>query len=88
MFLHADGKLFNQYADTAPEFSYSLDTENYGDILFKYTNNTGATQTKARFLAFVDLDIDHNTNGYTNEYGAFVSMTTPPGAQVGSIAAN
>jgi len=41
-----------------------------------------------RLIAFADLDIDRATNGFANEYGAFVSLASPPGAPIGAVAAN
>ena len=87
-FVHSGGSLVAQYDDHSPEFVSALNADNYGTLSFSYTNKTAVTQTNVKILAFVDLDVDAATNGYANEYGALVSLGTPPGSIAGAIAAS
>ncbi|MGJ5818432.1 hypothetical protein [Paludibaculum fermentans] len=86
-FLHADGALVREFDSSATEWATTLDANNYGEIRFTYTNKTAKTQTAAKLIAFVDLDVDRDLNGYANEYGVFTSLSLPPGTPASAIAA-
>lgn len=74
--------------ETSASYHASLNTQNYGSYSWTYVNNTGAAQPGVKALAFLDADIDISTNGYANEYGAFVSLALPPSAPGGTFTAS
>lgn len=88
LYLQANGRAPQLLPQTGAGFNASLNPQNLGSIGVTYTNTGATTLANARLIAFVDLDIDRNANGFANEYGSFISLATPPGAPAGAIAAN
>jgi hypothetical protein len=87
-YLLATGRAPVLLPQTGAGFSSQLNAQNLGAVGITYTNSGTTPMTGVRLIAFADLDIDRLTNGFANEYGAFVSLATPPGAPAGAIAAN
>ena len=87
-YLHATGQAPILLDQTGPAFVAALNSANLGTVTITYTNAGTAVLSGVRLIAFVDLDIDRPSNGFANEYGAFVSLAVPPGAPAGAITAN
>jgi hypothetical protein len=87
LYLLETGKAPVLLPQTGAGFSSQLNAQNLGTVGVTYTNSGATAMAGVRLLAFVDLDIDRLTNGFANEYGAFISLATPPGAPAGAIGA-
>ena len=88
LYLLETGKAPVLLPQTGAGFSSQLNAQNLGTVGVTYTNSGATAMAGVRLVAFVDLDIDRVANGFANEYGAFISLATPPGAPAGAIAAN
>ena len=88
LYLLANGRAAELLSQTGPGFSSGLNGSNFGSVTVSYTNTGATAMAGVRLVAFADLDINRATNGFSNEFGSFVSLATPPGAPAGAIAAN
>ena len=84
----ANGRAPVQLFTSNASFTAVLNASNLGTVSIAYTNATQTTLANVRIVAFADLDIARATNGFANEYGAKISLDTPPGAPSGALAAN
>jgi hypothetical protein len=87
LYLHANGQAPLLLPQSGANFTASLNSQNLGAISATYTNAGTTALSNVRLVAFADLDIERNNNGFSNEFGNFVSLATPPGAPAGAIAA-
>jgi len=88
LYLHANGQAPVLLPQSGAGFTASLNAQNLGTVGVTYTNTGTTTMNNVRLVAFADLDIDRNTNGFANEFGSMVSLAPPPGAPAGAIAAS
>ena len=88
IYLHANGQAPVLLPQSGAGFTASLNAQNLGAVGVTYTNTGTTPMNNVRLVAFADLDIDRNTNGFANEFGTMVSLAAPPGAPAGAIAAS
>jgi len=67
---------FNEFSGAGLDitFSNSLNLDNFGNVSWQVSNNSGSDLTDVSFFAFLDADIDDSINTYFNESGALVSV--------------
>lgn len=83
----ADGG-FSQVLTLASAGAFSTFSPNgTGNFGWQFTNTTGAPLQNVRFIVFLDADVDRAANTFFNEFGELSSLSLPPGAPAGAIAA-
>lgn len=87
-YVHGSGTLVAQLGPASTGYFSTLDSNNLGSFGWSYTNTTGSSLSNVRLLGFVDADLDRDTNTFFNEYGVFHSLSLPPAAPAGAIAAS
>lgn len=55
-------------------FSNNLDADNLGQVIWRFTNNTGATLLDVSLFGYLDGEIDPDVNSSFNEYGQLISV--------------
>lgn len=88
LYIHADGVLVDVLDQTSPSYFSTIDVDGYGTYGWVFPNYGVVARTNLSLIAFLDADIDRDDNTFFNEYGAFIGLTQPPSAPVGSIAAS
>ena len=66
-------------------FTNGLNSNNYGDLTWQFSNNTADTLSDVSLFGFVDAEIVETFNTFFNEYGRYISVT---GAGSGDINAD
>jgi hypothetical protein len=56
-------------------FTNTLDADNFGNVTWEVTNDTGGDLFDVKFFGFLDAEIDEPVNSFFNESGALVSVT-------------
>ena len=85
-FVYADGGYVQALTSNSPGFSSNFNANGYGSFGWQFTNTAGSTLQNARFVVFLDADLDRDTTTFFNEYGSLVSLSLPPQAASNDIA--
>ncbi len=85
-FVYADGGYVQALSSNSPGFSSNFNANGYGSFGWQFTNTAGSTLQNARFVVFLDADLDRDTTTFFNEYGSLVSLSLPPQAASNDIA--
>ncbi len=67
----------NDFAGSGIDISFAngLDSQNYGDLTWQFSNNTSSILSNVSVFGFVDAEIVETFNNFSNEYGSYISVT-------------
>jgi hypothetical protein len=67
----------NDFAGSGIDISFTngLNSQNYGNLTWQFTNNTSITLSNVSLFGFVDAEIVETFNTFFNEYGSYISVT-------------
>ncbi len=85
-FVYADGGYLQTLTNNSPGFASNFNANGYGSFGWQFTNTTGITLQNAKFVVFLDADLDRDTTTFFNEYGSLVNLSLLPQAASNDIA--
>lgn len=83
--LIADGGFIRIFDSTTPGFLANFDSEGYGAFEWQILNPGNGALQNAKFLIFLDADIEREENTFFNEFGSLTVLSLPPGAPSGAV---